>query len=290
MNCLPQNKQLLVSQMLASLADIEGIEAIALGGSYARGVATDASDIDLGIYYSEASPPSIDQIRNLARTFDSTPHLIVTNFYEWGQWVNGGAWLNTSCGEVDWLYRNLDQVEKVIEEAMQGKFAWDFRQQPPHGFFSVSYLADLRQNIILYDPKGKLAWAKQAIQAYPQPLKKALVQGHLWSIEFTSFNAKKFLKRNCLYGTVGCINRMIAELTQVLFALNEIYFATDKDILSLIDTFAIKPRDYSQRIHSILCCPGKDQALAVSLKQLQEIIQETMALAHPLYTSKYAIE
>jgi hypothetical protein len=35
---------------------------------------------------------------------------VVTGTYEWGPWVNGGAWIQTSAGKVDFLYKNLDQV------------------------------------------------------------------------------------------------------------------------------------------------------------------------------------
>ena len=46
---LPKAKQIIVSKMVDALANIKGIEAIALGGSYARGSPTNDSDVDLGI-------------------------------------------------------------------------------------------------------------------------------------------------------------------------------------------------------------------------------------------------
>lgn len=290
MNILPSNKRLIASQMIEELSTIQGIVAIALGGSFARGSASEDSDLDLSLYYSEIKPPLISDIRILAQKFDSTPQLIVTQLYEWGPWVNGGAWLNTTAGEVDWLYRNLDQVHRVLEDAKEGKFAWDFRQQPPYGFFSVTYLADLQQNVILYDPQNILTQAKQSVQIYPGKLKQSLIQEHLWSIEFSYFNAKKLLKRNCIYGIAGCINRIAAELTQVLFALNETYFATDKNALQVIDTFSLKPCHYEQRLSAILSYPGKDHALKETLRQLHAIIQETMQLANVFYTPKYLMD
>lgn len=290
MTHLPDAKSLLISDMIQALVKIKGIEAIALGGSYARGCASEDSDIDLGIYYSEKLPPSIDALRNLAREFDATGNFVVTNFYDWGPWVNGGAWLNTQVGEVDWLYRNIDQVNKVIEDAKRGHFSWDFRQQPPYGFFSVMYLADLQHNVLLHDPKGIFTHLKEETQEYPQSLRQAIIQDHLWSVEFSYFNAKKLASRGCIYGTVGCVTRIVAELTQVLFALNRIYFVTEKNALETIDTFTIKPAAYAMRINDILCCPGREESLVASLKKLNAIIQEVIKLSSPLYTPKYPME
>lgn len=287
---LPENKHIVIAEIVDALANIKGVEAIALGGSYARGAATVDSDVDLGIYYSENSPPAIDEMRNLAKHFDSTASPIATDFYEWGPWVNGGAWLNTRVGEIDWLYRNLDQVNRVIADAKQGRFSWDFRQQPPYGFFSVMYLADLQHNIALFDPNEIFARFKEAVRTYPEALRQAIIQEHLWSVEFSHFNAKKLFKRGCLYGIAGCITRIIAELTQVLFALNRIYFVTERDALQSIESFRIKPKEYAARIEDILSSPGRNEALAGSLKKLNDIIQEVIKLSSPLYTPKFSMD
>ena len=288
-SCLPKDKHHAVSEMCDALAGISGIQAICLGGSYARGTATANSDVDIGIYYSEHSLPSIDDIHSLAKKFDPTV-ATVTKFYEWGPWVNGGAWLNTRNGKIDWLYRNLDQVNKVIEDAHRGQFVWDFRQQPPYGFFSVTYLADLQHNIPLYDPKQIFVELKNAIKVYPKALKQSLIGEHLWSVEFSYLNAQKLADKGCIYGTVGCMTRIVSELTQVLFALNEVYFASEKDALKVIESFPLKPKGYAIRINDVLSRPGQGADLTESLKKLGEVIQETMVLCKPLYASKYSIK
>ena len=61
-----------------------------------RGVAHPGSDIDLGVFYSESDPFSIQCIRELAGELNDTAAPVVCGFYEWGQWVNGGAWLTFS--------------------------------------------------------------------------------------------------------------------------------------------------------------------------------------------------
>jgi len=51
---------------------------------------------------------------------------IVTGMYEWGPWVNGGAWIQTPMGKVDFLCRNLDKVQVVNEERRQGIWHHDY--------------------------------------------------------------------------------------------------------------------------------------------------------------------
>jgi hypothetical protein len=149
------------------------------------------------------------------------------------------------------------------------------------------YLADLQHNIALYDPNKIFARLKESIRTYPEALRQTIIQEHLWSIEFSHFNAQKLAKRGCIYGTIGCVTRIVAELTQVLFALNRIYFVTEKDALKTIESFLIKPKEYSARIDDILSSPGRDEALVESLKKLNEVIQEVINLSAPLYTPKY---
>ncbi len=212
---------------------------------------------------------------------------VVTQFYEWGSWVNGGSWIHTKAGRIDWLYRNVDQINRVLADAERGAFSWDFRQQPPFGFFSVTYLADLHDNIILHDPHRLCEIFKTSVATYPESLRRAIIQDHLWSIEFSLMNARKYLERGCVYATVGCMTRMAAELTQVLFALNRIYFVTEKGALETIDTFTIHPKNYSKRMNAVLSHPGSGNHLTNSLKIFEEIVQEVIALADPIYKPKY---
>ena len=284
---MEQPKQQLIEEMIHALAKIDGIEAIVLGGSYARGTAQADSDVDLGIYYSEKFSPSIANIKELAKRFDNAHDCVVTDFYEWGPWVNGGAWIHTKSGKIDWLYRNIDQVNRVLEDAHHGRFAWDYRQQPPYGFFSVTYLADIQHNIVLYDPKGICIGLKTAVQQYPESLRQTLIQEHLWSVEFSLLAAKKFANRDCVYATVGCMTRIAAELTQALFALNKVYFVTEKGSMETIDTFSLRPDEYAGRLSAILSHPGHGNTLVHSLQKLEKIAREVIVLAHPLYQPKY---
>src|SRR5437667_2966315 len=115
----------IVSSLAKPLSAISGIRAVVLGGSHARGRAQPGSDIDLGILYSEAAPFSIQTVRELAEDLNDAAGPVVTNFYEWGPWVNGGAWLTIDGQRVDFVYRSLEHLERVIAEAETGRYELD---------------------------------------------------------------------------------------------------------------------------------------------------------------------
>lgn len=90
---LPDRKQKLLNDITDELKRVDGVKAIVLGGSYAIGMATENSDLDIGIYYSELNPFDIEKVKDVAKKIANSDQPTVTGFYEWGPWVNGGAWM-----------------------------------------------------------------------------------------------------------------------------------------------------------------------------------------------------
>src|SRR5262245_17234838 len=143
----------LVTLLAQRLGAIRGVKAVVLGGSHARGRAQPGSDIDLGLFYSEATPFSIQSVRELAEEVNDTAGPVVTDFYGWGPWVNGGAWLSIGGQRVDFVYRSIEHVERVITEAEAGRYELDYAQQPPFGFFSVTFFGELSVRVPLFRPE-----------------------------------------------------------------------------------------------------------------------------------------
>ena len=100
---IPEQKQALLDKVVGRLSDITGMAAIVLGGSYASGDQQETSDLDLGLYYFEGKPFSVEDVRHLAEEISADGNPTVTEFYEWGAWVNGGAWIQTEEGKIDFL-------------------------------------------------------------------------------------------------------------------------------------------------------------------------------------------
>ena len=76
--------QQLVDRVVAEVSALPGVEAIALGGSLASGTGTADSDIDLGIYYHDSAPFSIDQLRAVANRLNDSPDPYASRFRRLG--------------------------------------------------------------------------------------------------------------------------------------------------------------------------------------------------------------
>ena len=170
MEQLSAGQRELVASLVERLGTIPGVLAVVLGGSYARGRAQPGSDIDLGLFYSEAAPFSIESVRELAEAVNDTPQPVVSDFYGWGPWVNGGAWLTVDGQRVDLLYRNVEHVERVIADAEAGRYEVHYLQQPPFGFFSATYLGEVAVCVPLFDPTDRLTALKRGVAGYPEAL------------------------------------------------------------------------------------------------------------------------
>lgn len=204
---LPQ----LVHQVIERLQSVEGIVAIALGGSRARGNHTPKSDVDLGLYYQPENPPDLLVLNHLASEPDDNHRTnLITPVGEWGRWINGGGWLKVESMSVDFLYRDVAQVNQVINDCHDGKIAIDYQPGHPHGFVSSIYMGEIALCLPLHDPDGVLATLKAKTTPYPATLKQATINKFAWEISFSLVVARKAVARGDVAYAAGCCFRSVA--------------------------------------------------------------------------------
>ncbi len=136
-----------ISDLVARLAGLDGVEAIALGGSRARSEQRVDSDWDLGLFYRGSLDVSPIRALGLGRVFE--PH-------EWGPVINGGAWLTVEEIPVDLVYQDLDQVERWVDDA-------------EHGRFEIHRLVGYAAGIPTYNAVGALAVAEPLAGSLARP-------------------------------------------------------------------------------------------------------------------------
>ena len=124
-----------LARVVPALAVVPGVGAIVLGGSRARGTATDNSDYDVGLYYAASTPLDTDRLREAVKKLVDDPRAAeVTPVGGWGRWVVGGAWLSVAGRKVDLIYRSRDAVADVIQACRTGHVSMDYQPGHPHGF------------------------------------------------------------------------------------------------------------------------------------------------------------
>jgi predicted nucleotidyltransferase len=277
------NAQELVTTIVEQLQQIKGIEGVVLGGSRARGTHTPQSDIDLGLYYRASDPLDLNALRQLAMELDdSHRHDVITDFGEWGPWINGGGWLKIQGMAVDFLYREVEKVSSIIASCCAGEVQIAYQPGHPHAFLSSVYMAEIALCHILWDPYGTLAQLKSQTVPYPLALKQALMERFFWEAGFSLSIASKGISRNDVSYVAGCCFRCISCLMQTLFALNERYWMNEKGAVALAQAFPLCPMQLEARINEVFAHLAPETArLASAVQLLEELVDETEGLLVP---------
>src|SRR5258708_31982274 len=130
----------------------------------------------------------------------------------------------------------------------------------------------------LYAPDHVIEGLKAKIVHYSPHLKQAIIKNFLWSARFTLDNTSKPASRGEVYLVTGCLARAIHCLVQVLYAINETYYLSEKKLAADLSSFSLRPENFLERIYTLLGATGTTSA------QLQESLRKTEALYSELST------
>jgi predicted nucleotidyltransferase len=264
------------------LVGVPGVRAVVLGGSHARGDAGPESDVDLGLYCDPARPPSRDALNALARELDDRhPADAVTAFGEWGPWIDGGAWLTIEGHRVDWLFKDLARIRRVVAECRAGRPEVAYQLGHPHAFVSAIYLGEIHSCVPLADPDDLLAELKSLVRPYPPLLRAALVQRFLFEADFSLDAAAKGAARGDVVYVAGCVYRTVAALVQVLYAVNGRYCTNEKGALRALAGFVCVPAGFVDTAMRVLAAPGAAAtALGESVRTTRGLVDAVRDVTH----------
>jgi hypothetical protein len=186
------------------------------------------------------------------------------------------------------LYRNIEQIQRVIDESQEGLYHHDYYQQPTFGFVSITYLLETKYCLPLFDPQHLLQKLKRSVEIYPAALRQKMILDCLTTAEFTLYHAHGFADRGDILNTVGCLTKIAFVLLQSLFALNVEYYFGDKGVLEAVDRFPLQPRGFSNRLQDLLAIQTQTQLdLKFATLQIQTLWKETVSLAEGRYVPKF---
>lgn len=266
--------RIILDKVVAALTEISGIEAVVLGGSRARGTQSPESDIDIGIYYENATFDLVSLNKAAQLLDDEHRENLIVPPGEWGKWVNGGGWLIIDGYHVDFILRDVERVENVITECQEGNISAHYQTGHPHAYINVMYMGELAVCKMLWDKKGNISLRKSIAEQYPSKLKKAIIGFFGFEARFSLMFAESNAKKNDVYYVTAHIVRAISALNQVLFAINEEYCLNEKKAVGMIDGFNIHPLGYQDKVNSIFTVAGTDSSNAcIQLRQLIDEVQ-----------------
>ncbi|MER5362864.1 nucleotidyltransferase domain-containing protein [Streptomyces sp. NPDC002785] len=258
-----------IADMAFRLTALRGIQAVALGGSRARGKHRPDSDWDLGVYYR--GTPDLAALTALASEVQGSPAQ-VAGPGGWGPWVDGGAWLRVDGSPVDWILRDLDRVEAVWSDCRQGRFEVGVQPGHPLGFWSPAYPGEVALGHVLADPQGELTALQQETRIYPEPLRTALVEA-AWEAEFSVDAARKSAPAGDPLHVALCLSRAFGILTQSLHAHHRTWCLNEKGALAAAAALPDTPADFAERVGEAL--RGLD---AAAVKRAAELVQDVRSV------------
>jgi predicted nucleotidyltransferase len=269
---IPSRIAEICERVAARLRKIDGIEAVALGGSWSRGTARVDSDIDLGLAYDGDHSFSISALAEAARELDDR-HIegLVTPIGAWGAGVNGGGWLLIDGNHVDFLYRDLNRVRDVVERCVAGQPDAVYQLGHPMGFQSQIYAGETHFCRPIFDRDGKLARLRALVAEYPEKMRVALVRKHLFDSAFHLEIAAKPAARADIMYVAGCLFSATGFMTLVLYALNRRFYLNEKGAFLESAGFENRPAHFHERVAKLLSGVGADAAaLAASVDAMRE--------------------
>ncbi|MCX4474979.1 nucleotidyltransferase domain-containing protein [Streptomyces cellulosae] len=238
-----------ITRIAHRLQEADGVVAVALGGSRARGTHRPDSDVDLGLYYR--APLDTEALRRLAAEL-SGDTVEVTEPGGWGPWVNGGAWLTVEGTPVDWIYRDLDHVRRVWQQCRDGHVETSLQPGHPYGFSSHTYAGEVALGRVLTDPTGELTALRDDIRSgYPRPLRNAVVGQARWEAPFTLSVARKGVPRGDAFHVAGCLYRAVGLLVHALHSDAGAWVLNEKDAVRSAGALPAAPAGFTARAHTL---------------------------------------
>lgn len=265
-----------LARIVERLKGVRGVAAVVLGGSRGRGMPRPDSDYDVGIYVDSPETFDIAALNRVAQNLDDEHRAdLCTPIGGWGPWVTGGGWLVINGEHVDFIYRELPRVRRVMDDCRAGKIEIGHQPGHPFGFVSAVYMGEVATCQLLWDRDGALAALKAETRPYPAVLKRTLMATR-WEAGFCAAIAEKPARRGDLNYIGGALFRGAMCLALALFGLNEQWWLNEKGAVELASSFELCPPRFAERVSEMFTLVGTDALRAVAL--LTELDREVAAL------------
>jgi hypothetical protein len=274
MNNAPSRIQACIDEFLPIIRLMAaGRYAISIGGSHGKRTFDSHSDVDFRLF--------CDEIVGGPKYWESAAWKDLLQAVE--NWRAQGI-------EVDYCWvRTVGEIDKDLNAWLDGQI-----QPVPRVWTLWGYhlLTDINNQMVIEDPDNLIGAWQQRLAHYPPKLKKALLEKHLESLRYwrTDYHYQNKVTRRDPVFLAGLSARLIHDILQVLFALNETYYVGDGNNLKYVTKFAIKPAEIEERVEEILYPEAGENRLEQQYQMLCRLIDDTLGLAEPLLSGLKAVE
>ena len=230
----------------------QGIQAIIIAGSVARGYADQYSDIEIPIFWD--SFPD-DERRQAIFNKVNASFLVPYD----GPSAEDQLLINDV--QVDLWHISIARQESVIQAVLEH---FDTEEG------SLNALDTLRSCIPLYGHEIIARWKEQA-QAFPEGLQKKLIETHINAFRIAGLFLSSM--RNNPTAFYGQMNYLHQSVFMVLLALNQSYFPTYKWLYRRLGEMTVKPVKIEERMRRVFALPYSQ-----AIDETKKLLDETLGL------------
>ncbi len=257
----------LAKQIASRYEKASQVEAVALGGSYATGLAEPASDIDLYVYSQSAIPlPDREVIAK-----ESSSAVEFNNQF----WESGDEWTDRSSGiHVDVMFRQTNWIEEQVDRVL-------VRHEASLGY-STCLWHNVQTSTLLFDRQGWFtALQENARQSYPDALQLAIISKNYPLLRNVASAYRSQLKKAMSRADIVSINHrltaFLASYFDIIFAINQLPHPGEKRLINIVEkTCRLVPSGMSEMLHRILESPTQKDLLSI----IDGLIDELDILLH----------
>ncbi len=239
----------------------EGRYAISLGGSHGKGISDGHSDLDFRLF-CDAMLRSPEERADRQAALRSA----ISRWAEQGQVIDG-CWIRT-----------IADIDEQLAQWTGGLARPEDRVWTIWGYHLPT---DIYHQAVVEDPFGIIAGWKAQLSRYPLRLKEAILKKHLTCLRYwrADYHYVSKVSRRDLVFLAGLTSKLVHDLIQVLFALNETYYVGDGNNLQFLSQFQHVPDRFAERVASILYPHPEPESLQEQRAALVTLIDEVELLA-----------
>lgn len=233
--------------------------SITLCGSHGMGIADQKSDFDFGIYYEK---PAVKEVRRQA--YKETQRLIK-------KWKLKGIVVD------DVWPRTYAEVDEEVDKWLAGNgtaetFVWTI--------WGYNILTVIYNQQVIEDSCGKIAEWNERLSLYPKELKVSIISKHSASLIYwrNDYHYLNKVHRKDVVFLASLTTRLIHDMMQTIYAVNEVYYPGDGMNLKYTEQFELKPERFEERIADILHLTGTEDEYESQYEKLVGLIDDVLKL------------
>ena len=265
-NNIQMKNEEVLDKILSEFKELDGVEAIGIGGSSASKKADSSSDIDIYVFTSKDIP--IEQRKKIIQKYSSK--------YDVGQDYFGPD----DEFYVDSMNKDFDIVyfdKKWIEDNY--KNVW-IDANPSNGY-TTCFLYTLSILDVKHDKTGWLENLKTQLNTpYPKKLQENIIKRNMMLLNdkpFASYSSQlqKAVKRNDFNSVNHRITAFLESYFDIIFAKNELLHPGEKRLVQYAKAHCrILPKDFEKNVNDLVVAPidRKTQIASKMVENLREIL------------------